>query len=90
MAQLTLVVRRDALPENANYRDEGCKYSPSCLDCPFKQCIFEMPAASRSLISYDRGEKIRRMRFEGGMKIDSIASKLRIGRSTVFRALRVT
>ena len=81
-------VRRDALPEFANYPDTGCHYHDSCLTCPFDPCIYEMPAASRTFISQERKEEIRTMRFVQGMKIDTIAAKLGVGRSTVFRALR--
>ena len=34
-------VRREALPEYANYKDEGCELAPSCLRCPFARCKYD-------------------------------------------------
>ena len=34
-------IRREALPEFANYRDTGCELAPSCLRCPFARCQYD-------------------------------------------------
>ena len=34
-------VRREALPEYANYKDTGCDLAPSCLSCPFVRCRYD-------------------------------------------------
>ena len=34
-------VRRDALPENSHYYDEGCDLHPYCLTCPFAKCRYD-------------------------------------------------
>ncbi len=36
-------IRREALPEYANYRDTGCDLAPSCLSCPFVRCRYDKP-----------------------------------------------
>ncbi len=40
-------VRRDALPEHADYRDTGCDLAPSCLRCPLRRCRYDEPRAVR-------------------------------------------
>jgi len=32
---------RDLLPEQMEYRDDGCYIHPSCLSCPLPACIYE-------------------------------------------------
>ena len=34
-------VRRDALPENSHYYDDGCDLHPYCLTCPFAKCRYD-------------------------------------------------
>ncbi len=34
-------VRKEALPEYANYQDTGCSLAPSCLSCPFVSCRYD-------------------------------------------------
>lgn len=31
----------DLLPEELDYRDEGCELAPSCLGCPFDRCRYD-------------------------------------------------
>jgi DNA-binding CsgD family transcriptional regulator len=31
----------DRLPEDTEYRDEGCQVHPACLSCPLAACIYE-------------------------------------------------
>ena len=33
----------DLPPEYCHYRDEGCEFADSCLNCPFPQCIYDEP-----------------------------------------------
>ena len=51
------------------YEDTGCGASPKCQDCPYKQCIIELPYTLRLMIlkaplilkvfeSYDNGMRI--------------------------------
>lgn len=84
---LLQVVRRDALPEEAVYKDTGCSVSPSCLNCPLEVCVLEMPGHSRGLNAQRLKEQVRVLRFQHGKKISEIMAELRISRRTVFRAL---
>ena len=42
-------IRKEALPENAEYRDTGCELAPSCLSCPFVRCRYDYPDGIRGL-----------------------------------------
>jgi len=33
----------DLPPEYCHYRDEGCEFATSCLNCPFPQCLYDEP-----------------------------------------------
>lgn len=41
------LVHGNSLPEATYYRDEGCNYAPSCLDCPFPKCRYELEVGMR-------------------------------------------
>jgi hypothetical protein len=43
-------VRKDALPEDAEYPDDGCEFHPRCQTCPFPDCIRHMPSGRRAMI----------------------------------------
>ena len=43
-------IRRGALPEHANYSDEGCSLAPSCLSCPFVRCRHDYPDGIRGML----------------------------------------
>ena len=40
-------IRREALPEYANYKDTGCDLAPSCLSCPFARCRYDKPGEKK-------------------------------------------
>jgi len=33
----------DLKPEYCHYKDEGCEYARSCLECPYPQCLYDEP-----------------------------------------------
>ena len=40
----------DLKPEFCQFKDEGCKFAPSCLKCRYKQCIYDLPKANSANI----------------------------------------
>lgn len=80
--------RQDALPENSEYRDEGCDLFASCLTCPLPRCRYDEPGGARTMMNRVRDDEIRRLRFDAGMPVDEISMRFRISRRTVFRVLR--
>ncbi len=79
--------REDALPEHLDYRDDGCEVFPSCLSCPLPRCRYDVPGGARAMLNVTRDSEIRRMREEGDLDVDEIASRFRVSRRTVFRVL---
>jgi len=56
----------DLLPEEVDWRDEGCELFSSCLNCPLPRCIEEelrgkqrlrMPARARRMAELNRDGK---------------------------------
>jgi len=79
-------VRRDALPEGATYQDDGCRYHPQCLSCPFPVCIkYELPNSGAAL-SVSRNPQIIALRAEGA-SVDDIAERFGLSPRSVFRVL---
>lgn len=79
--------RSDALPENADYRDDGCDVSPSCLNCPLPMCRYEVHGGVSTI---DRIERYRRIRelHAAGLSAAAIAEQVGCSRRTVSRALK--
>ncbi len=90
VASISEVVRRpreDALPEHLEYRYDGCDLFVACLSCPLPRCRYDEPGGARAMLNRVRDEEIRRMRFEAQLPVDEIATRFRVSRRTVFRAL---
>jgi AraC-like DNA-binding protein len=84
---IRVMVRADALPEHAEYRDEGCELSPSCLACPLVRCRYDVPGGARALLNRERDREIRAMREREGLSAEAIAERFGVSRRTVFRVL---
>jgi hypothetical protein len=77
----------DLLPEYCEYRDEGCSLAPSCLNCPFPQCVLDLSWGSKKkALTMRKAEIIRLFTFEK-KTIDELAARFNISRRTVIRAL---
>ncbi len=48
--------RSDALPEHAQYRDDGCDVHPHCLTCPLPRCRYDEPGGLRSVLIAGRDQ----------------------------------
>lgn len=79
-------VRRDALPEELHYRDDGCDIHPHCLTCPLPRCRYDEPGGVRALLNSYRDQRIASLRGEGA-SVDEIAERFELSRRTVFRVL---
>ena len=82
------LVRADALPEQVEYRDQGCDLFPSCLHCPLPRCRYDEPGGARAMLNRIRDREMRRLRREHELPVDEIARRYRVSRRTVFRALQ--
>jgi hypothetical protein len=81
-------VRRDTLPEEADYRDAGCDLYARCLTCPLARCQFDVPEAERRRVRLDaRDREIALLRERHGAPIWMLAEYYGITRRTVFHVL---
>lgn len=79
-------IRKDALPEHLQYRDEGCELAPSCLACPRERCVHDERFRGRFLWLDGRAEEVRVRRGEGA-SIEELGAEFGMSRRTVFRML---
>ena len=78
------LVRRDMLPENARYPDEGCELADYCLRCPLPVCKEDDPTLNTRLRKADRNREIvKALATREAAK--SIARRFGMGTRTVFR-----
>lgn len=76
----------DLLPEDIHWRDEGCEFFPSCLNCPLERCIEEEPDGRRRLKKQGRIRRVQELRQKGKSPAE-IAGILGVSIRTVQRTL---
>ena len=81
-------VRRDMLPDYADYRDTGCDLAPSCLRCPMRRCQYDEPSPEVAVHARDR--EIVMLRRRHRVPIDMLAGTYGLTRRSIFRILRET
>ncbi len=79
----------DLPPEYCRYRDEGCEFADSCLNCPFPQCLYEEPRGRQRWLKELRNREISRL-FSDGWGVKELALLLGLSQRTVQRALKST
>ncbi len=79
----------DLPPEYCHYRDEGCEYADSCLDCPFPQCLYDEPRGRQRWLKELRNREINRL-FAGGWGVRELAGLFGVSQRTIQRALKNT
>jgi len=77
----------DLLPEQVDWRDEGCEIHPSCLNCPLPRCIEEEVRGKQRLKTVLRARRIAQLR-RSGKSVKEIADIFGVSQRTVQRALR--
>lgn len=80
----------DLLPEYCEYTDEGCSLAPSCLNCPFPQCILDLSWGEKRQAATLRKAAIVRLLTLENKTLKDIADKLKVSQRTVIRALKDT
>ena len=80
-------IRKEALPEDHDYKDLGCELAPSCLSCPFPQCRHDLPGGARELVLRQRDEALR-ARWKEGANADTLATEFGVSRRTVIRVTK--
>jgi hypothetical protein len=76
----------DLLPDEINWRDEGCELFPSCLNCPLSKCVEDEPRGQQRLRMETRKRRMVELRRRG-QSVTEIAGFFGVSRRTVERAL---
>ena len=75
--------------KNPQWHDTGCKYHPSCLECPEVRCIFDNPTAHGIGWKYSEKIEARHEEMRGllrnGHGVWDIARMMGCGYRTVLR-----
>ena len=77
----------DSLPEEFPYEDKGCEFSPSCLNCPFPECLEEEPWGKEKFLKRRRAERMLELKREG-KSIKEIARIFEVSPRTVQRWIK--
>ena len=80
----------DMPPEYCQYRDEGCEFISSCLNCPLPECIYELPGGKQHWQKGLRNKEVVRLFITEGMGVKDLASIFSISQRTVQRVLKGT
>ena len=77
----------DVLPEQHQYRDEGCSVSPSCLRCPLPWCKYDDPAAYHRELRLSRDREVMQVKLEQGKSVPQLARHFGLSERTIHRIL---
>jgi DNA-binding transcriptional ArsR family regulator len=77
----------DLLPEEFPYEDKGCELFPSCLNCPFPDCLKEKPWGKERFLKRRRAERMMKLKQEG-KSVKEIARIFEVSPRTVQRWLK--
>jgi len=77
----------DLLPEEFPYEDKGCELFPSCLSCPFPDCLEEEPWGKERFLKRRRAQRMLELKREG-KSVKEIARIFGVSKRTVQRWLK--
>ena len=78
----------DLPPEYCHYRDEGCEFADSCLNCPLSKCIYDEPGGRQRWLKRQRDRQIARLFTVEGKSVKELALMFGLSQRTVQRALK--
>jgi len=78
----------DLPPEYCHYRDDGCEFADSCLDCPFPECIYAQPGGKQRWLRGLRDEAVLRLFTAQGKGVKELASVFGVSQRTIQRILK--
>jgi len=76
----------DLLPQDIQWRDQGCELYPSCLNCPRSRCIEDEPRGKQKIRLQARAGRMAALRQEG-RSVRQIAELYGVSVRTVQRVL---
>jgi hypothetical protein len=78
----------ELLPDEFPYEDKGCELFPSCLNCPFPDCLEEEPWGKERLLKRRRAKRMLELKREG-KSVKEIARIFEVSTRTVRRWLKM-
>lgn len=76
---------RSLFPEEFNYPDLGCEFSPRCVDCPLERCRYDMSASMvKHMKVLQRWDEIESL-VNQGISIPRVAIQVGISPRTIYR-----
>ena len=81
-----VITEPDVLPQDVQWRDQGCELFPSCLNCPRPRCIEEEHRGKQKVRSQARSRHMAALREEG-KTVRQVAELCGVSVRTVQRAL---
>ena len=78
----------DLLPEYYQYRDEGCEFADSCLNCTLPKCVYDQPRGRQRRLKRLRDREMSRLFTTEGKRVKELALRFGVSQRTVQRALR--
>ncbi len=73
------------------YKDTGCKYFPSCLNCPLPECLYDNPQALAKYRAQQRRERDRSVAAtitQENLNTKEAAVRFETTERTIYRILR--
>ena len=78
----------DLPPECCRYRDDGCEFAGSCLECPFTECIYDQPGGRQRWLKKLRDKDVLRLFITEGKRVKELALMFGVSRRTIQRILK--
>lgn len=78
----------DLLPEYCRYRDDGCEFAGSCLNCPFPECIYAQPGGRQRWLKRLRDEEVLRLFTAQDKEVKDLALMFGVSQRTIQRILK--
>ena len=80
----------DLPPEYCRYRDEGCEFAASCLNCPLPKCIYEQHGGRQRWLKELRDKEVVRRFVVEGKGAKELALIFGVSQRTIQRVLKRT
>jgi sigma-70-like protein len=68
--------------------DEGCEFSPSCLDCPLPRCRYDDPDWFRRWLTQQRDRQVLEASHQHKLSIRELADRYSVTERTISRMLQ--
>ena len=80
-------IELDLPPEYCHYRDDGCEFADSCLNCPLPRCIYDQPRGRQRWLKRLRDKEIVRLASSDRKGVKELALRFSVSQRTVQRVL---